>query len=264
MISYWPISAIVLRHVRLWTKDPNILLAFLYWPILDILIWGFLGNWIQKSQGITFQNYTMVALLGVLLWQIVGRGCNALCNTLNEELWSGNVINLFSLPLKMSEWIVAAIVVTAIVITITAVFCVSLTALLYDVSMLQLLKTFLLFAPPLFISCIWLGFTSLSIVTILGKRGVELGYILSWFFMPFCGAYYPIEILPVWGQAISVWLPMSYVFQGMRQQLMHNQDPLPYLFRGYLLSSMYAIFAVVVFVYCFNRSRKNGLVRLMD
>ncbi len=262
MMNFASIWAIVVRHARTWRRDPNFLLGGFYWPVLDILIWGFLGSWIQQTAH--FQNYEIVALLGVLLWQIVGRGCNVMALVLCEELWSNNIVNLFSLPLRTIEWIWGAVLFYGIMISITSIVCMSFVALLYDVSMWYLLSTFLIFAPPLFISGIWLGFTCLQIIVTLGKRGTELGFVIAWFLMPFSGAYYPIEVLPRWGQAVSAWLPMSYVFQGMREYVMHQQNPTSYLLKGYALGIPYAIIAILLFVYCFNRSKERGLARLAD
>ncbi|HVX00784.1 MAG TPA: hypothetical protein VHA52_10175 [Candidatus Babeliaceae bacterium] len=263
MISFAPIWAIVLRHVRMWRRDPNYLLGLFYWPLLDVLIWGWLGAWIARSQT-SLPNYEMVALLGILLWQVVGRGCNIMLLAFNEELWSNNVVNLFSLPLSLVEWIGGMLLFCAIALLIAFVFSIVAINFLYDVSLWQLIKAYLIFMPPLFFSCLWLGFSCLQIVTILGKRGTEIGFVIGWLLMPFCGAYYPVEVLPAWGQALSLWLPMSYVFQGMRGYLMQHQYPTSLLIKGYVLGILYAIIAMVLFVYCFNRSKQKGLARLAD
>lgn len=262
MISSASIWAVVLRHLHVWKRDLNVMLFGFYWPMLDILIWGFLGAWIQATQ--QFHNYEAAALLGVLLWQIVGRGCNIMANAFCEELWSHNVVNLFSLPLRLSEWMLGVVMFYTIMMAMTTTFCMLVISALYNVSMWQLLSTFLIFVPPLFFCGIWLGFTCLQIIVTLGKRGVELGYVVGWFLMPFSGAFYAIDILPLWAQKISTCLPMSYVFQGMRAYLMQQQDPTPYLFKGYLLSILYATSSLILFVYCFNRSKRNGLARLTD
>jgi ABC-2 type transport system permease protein len=263
-ISWSSIWALVLRHARLYRRDANLLLAIFYWPLLDIIIWGFLGSWIAQVQAGQLQNYTTVALLGVLLWQVIGRGCNILCFVFNEELWAQNVVNLFSLPLRLSEWICGAILFSSITMGLTTVIGIATIALLYDVPWWHMLYPFFLFLPPLFLSAIWLGFISLQITITLGKRGTELAYVIIWFLMPFSGAYYPIDILPAWGQKISAVLPMSYVFQAMRGYVMYGQDPVANLRIGYLLSSVYAICALAGFVYCFNRSKRKGLARLVD
>lgn len=263
MISVAIIWAVALRHMRLLLSDLNFMLMGFYWPVLDILIWGYLGSWIQQSNS-DFHNFEAAAILGIILWQVVGRGCNFMVSTFNEELWSNNIVNLFSLPLRISEWMLGAVLFYLIMIFITVAFCLLIIFALYDVSIWYLISTFLIFFPPLFISGIWLGFTCLQIVVTLGKRGVELGYVIIWFFLPFSGAYYPIEVLPNWGQRLSEFLPMSYIFQGMREYVMHQQDPTVNLIKGYAMSIIYATFATVLFVYCFNKSKNYGLARLAD
>jgi ABC-2 type transport system permease protein len=264
MISFTSMWAIVLRHARVWKQDLNVMLAGFYWPLLDILIWGFLGSWIQQSHTAGFHNYEAAALLGILLWQVVGRGCNIMANAFSEELWSNNVVNLFSLPLRTVEWIGGTVLFYVIMMCITVLFCMFVIPILYDVSLWYVLSTFLIFSPPLFFSGVWIGFTCLQIIVTLGKRGVELGNVVGWFLLPFSGAYYPVEVLPSWGQKISAYLPMSYVFQGMRGYVMQQQDPTSYLIKGYALSILYAACAVTLFVYCFNHSKQKGLARLAD
>jgi len=83
-------------------------------------------------------------------------------------------------------------------------------------------------------------------------------------FLPFSGAYYPIEILPRWGQKLSAFLPMSYVSQGMREYVMNQKNSTSYLLKGYALSILYALCALILFVYCFNRNKVKELARLAD
>lgn len=198
------------------------------------------------------------------MWQIIGRGCNIIAISLCEELWSRNLVNLFSLPLKTFEWIVGIILFNAIMMFILFLFCTGIIYFFYDVSVWYIVSTFFMFMLPLFFSNIGIGFTCLQIIITLGRRGAEFGFITGWVFMPFSGAFYPTEVLPAWAQMLSKFLPMSYVFQGMRKYLMYQQDPTPYLIKGYALSILYAICSLILFVYYFNRSRQRGLVRLSD
>ncbi len=181
-----------------------------------------------------------------------------------EELWSHNIVNLFSLPLRISEWMIGVVLFYAIMTCITSLFCMTIMFMLYNLPIGYFLSTYLTFLPPLFLSGIWIGFVCLQIIVTLGKRATELANVVGWFLLPFSGAYYPIEVLPYWGQVISKYFPMSYVFQGMRGYLMYQQDPTIYLVKGYVLSVAYMICAVMLFVYCFNYSKQKGLARLAD
>lgn len=264
MITFAPIWAIVLRHIHVWKRDLNLMLATFYWPLLDILIWGFLGSWIAQMQTSQLYNYETAALLGVLLWQVVGRGCNIMITTLTEEVYNNNVVNLFSMPLQITQWMCGITIFYGMMMCASIIFCMSVMFMLYDLSIPYTIGTYLIFVPPLFISCLWMSFTCLSVIVTMGKRGVELGLVIGWVLMPFSGAYYPVEVLPAWGQTVSAFLPMSYVFQGMRGYVMHQQNPTSYLIKGYALSIVYAACAILLFVYFFNRSKQKGLARLSD
>jgi ABC-2 type transport system permease protein len=260
--SLWSIT---LRYLRLWYNEPNVLLFNLYWPVLDVLSWGYLGMWIQRSQlGSGFQNYEFVALVSVLLWQFVVRSTTSIIVSFIEELWSSNIINLFSLPLRITEWVGGVILLSAItmMVTITAAF--GMIAVLYDVSLVQLLAQVVIFSVPLFLTGVWLGFTALQVIVILGKRAQEIGWIIGWCFMPFSGAFYPTDVLPQWAQTVSNCIPMSYIFKGMRAYVMHHDDPMPYLAKGYALAILYSTTAVLLFIYCFKKSKQKGLARLVD
>ncbi len=264
MISATSVWAVVLRHARMWKRDPNYILGGFYWPFLDILIWGFLGAWIQRSQIAQFSNYEVVALLSILLWQVIGRGCNIMSISLCEELWSRNLVNLFSLPLRISEWMLGVILFNALMMVLLFLFCTGIIYFFYNVPLGYIFSTFFLFAPPLFFSSIGIGFACLSIIVSLGRRGAEFGFIFGWLFMPFSGAFYPIEVLPAWAQTFTKFMPMSYVFQGMRNYLMHHQDPTSSLIKGYLLSLIFALCSLLLFAHCFNKSKGKGLARLSD
>jgi ABC-2 type transport system permease protein len=264
MIHFNSIIAIVLRYFYVWKSDYNTMLAGLYWPLLDILIWGFLGSWIQQSNMGEFNNYQFVALLGILLWQVIGRGSNIMIGAFNEELWSNNIVNLFSLPLKITEYIIGIIFFYILMISFTTFFCILFIPILYNIALLHILSSFLIFAIPFLICGAWLGFMSLSVVVTLGKRGTELAYIISWFFLPFSGAYYPVSVLPIWAQKFSSYLPMSYLFQGVREHFLYQKDPVLNIIKGSCIGIIYLMIAIVLFIYCFNRSKKNGLSRLTE
>lgn len=264
MISWSPIWAVTLRHLRLYRRDPNLPFMVLYWPLLDILTWGFLGAWVQQSGITEFHNYELVALLGVLLWQVAGRGATPIAFTMCEEIWQNNVINIFSLPLRMIEWILGTICYFTFMVAAVGLASILCIYAFYELPLSTLLYNYFLFFPPLYFCGIWLGFTCLQIIILTGKRGIELAFVVIWFLLPFSGAYYPMEVLPDWGQRLGALFPMSYVFTGMRNHLMHGHNPGINLLKGYVLSIGYAIGAILLFIYLFNRAKHKGLTRLTD
>jgi len=257
------IKAILLRYFYVWRSDYNTMLCSLYWPLLDILLWGFLGSWIQSSNS-NFANYQFIALLSILLWQVVGRGSNIMINAFNEELWSNNIVNLFSLPLKIIHYIGALIFHYLIMVLFTNIFCISAITLFFNISFLLMLKSFILFFIPFLFCGLALGFLALSIIVLLGKRASEAAYILTWFLLPFSGAYYPIDILPSWGVAFSKYFPMSYLFATVREYFVNNVFLKSQFLYGSIMALFYLVAAIVIFIYCFDQSKKKGLARLTE
>ena len=258
--SVW---AIVLRHTRLWMRDLNLIMVTLYWPFLDVLIWGFLGAWMQKIQT-TGQNFEIVFLLGILLWQVVARTACWVAASFDEEIQAGNLINLFTLPLHISEWIAGIVLFSSMLTLATAIYCIGLMMCFYSISFWQMLSMFIMFAPPLFICGIWLGFLGLQVLVSCGKRGREVIYIFAWAAAPFCSAFYPREVLPHWAQIISYCLPMSYIFEAMRSYLLRGTNPWPAVFLGLIMALIYAGSAIIIFIHLFNKSKQKGLARLSD
>lgn len=263
MFSFSALFAITLRHLRLLWRDTNMALATFYWPLLDVLIWGFLGSYMQNMQ-VGVANYQVIALLGILLWQTTSRGAIVIAMSFVEELWSYNLLNLISLPLSLFEWMGGIVLYNIFTTCLTFTYCTGLIYLLYGLSPLMLLSKFILFAPSLFISGLAIGFLCLAIIAYCGKRAQELCFVFSWFFSPFSTAFYPREVLPLWAQHISDILPMSHVFTGMRVAMIHNGDPTAYLIKGYLMSVAYLLAAILIFICAFNKSKNRGLARLSD
>ena len=262
-MEFQHIWAIALRHIRLWMKDFNLILITLYWPLLDVLIWGFLGSWMQKAQQ-TNADYSAIFLFCILLWQVNSRAAIVTVSSFLEEIWSFNLINMFSMPLRIGEWICGVALFNFLLSIINALYCISLIVLFYKISILLSLKILIIFGPPLFISGIWLGFTSLHVIAYFGKRAQELSWIIAWFFAPLSGAFYPIDVFPSWIQKISYLFPMTYIFEGLRNYLMHGINPTHHVIVAYALAIPYASIAIGIFVLIFNRTKVKGLVRLSD
>lgn len=257
------IWAVTLRHIRLWKREPNLIIFFFYWPLLDILIWGFLGAWIQKMQQ-TSANYEIVFLFCILLWQTTVRSAITLTYGFLEEIWSYNLINLFSLPIRIIEWVSGNILFVLLIALANGFYSMALIKYFYGISIMYLLKIFFIFAPPLILSGLWLGFTILFFVVNFGKRASEMGWVISWFFSPLCGAFYPVSLFPAWIQKISYCIPMTYIFDGLRSYILNNQSPTQSLMTAYLLSITYLIISFFIFLFLFDRTKQKGLARLTD
>lgn len=255
------IWAVVLRYVRVVKTDVGRIAMIFSWPLLDVIIWGFLGKWMQSTQ--TTGGYELLFLMIILLWQLVGRTGSEVGFTLLEDLWSRNILNMFASPLQVREWLMGIVIFVGMIISSIIIYCIMLSWLFFHgVSILKMLKLFVLFGPSLFLSGIWIGLIGLICVILLGKSAGEFTFIAAWGFSPFVGAFYPIDILPSSLHYISYALPMTYVFQSVRNMILHNQFSYHLLGISYLLNILYLSCLLSLFYYGFSRSKEKGLVRL--
>ncbi len=68
-----------------------------------------------------------------------------------------------------------------------------------------------------------LGFVFASLV-IAAKEANAFVFLVRGFVMVFCGITFPITMLPGWMQAISAWLPPTYVIRGIRNAALGGAD----------------------------------------
>ncbi|MCW3693579.1 hypothetical protein UE94_036495, partial [Burkholderia cenocepacia] len=78
------------------------LLEIVYWPAMQMLVWGFLYTYLYDSKSAMAS--TAGLLLGaVLLWDVLFRGQLGFTFTFLEEIWSRNLANLMMSPLQPFE-----------------------------------------------------------------------------------------------------------------------------------------------------------------
>ena len=93
------IAALLLRHSYLMRSSPTRLFDLMYWPLLQMVVWGFItvflarhSSWVIQAGGV---------LIGaVLLWDVLVRGQFGMTLSLLEEMWSRNLANLMMTPLR--------------------------------------------------------------------------------------------------------------------------------------------------------------------
>lgn len=257
------ITAIFLRHLYVLKTDVSRILAIFYWPLLNILTFGYLGMWIgQQQSGIA--NLEWILIFSIVLWELCTKTSVEISTGLLEEIWSYNLVTLFASPMKLYEWLCGILCFAAFIVVLVNVYCITLIKLLYGVPVLLIVKAFFTFGPPLFISGIFLGSIGLSLLAYFGKRIAEMTWIIGWGFSPLSGVFYPVDVLPLWIQKISYCLPMTYVFKALRHFLEHGVVQHQWLIKAYFLAVVYSLVGLLIFFFVFKKSKQQGLTRLYD
>ena len=103
------VVAMVMRHLYMFPRTLERWAESIYWPVLDLVIWGVTMRWVETSRG-DLPHLALAMLTAVVFWQVVWRANYEISVNLLEEIWNQNLVNLFSTPLNVWEWSVSLIV----------------------------------------------------------------------------------------------------------------------------------------------------------
>jgi ABC-2 type transport system permease protein len=259
-MSFGRIWAVFLRYFYFFAKLDHLCDLF-YWPALDIILWGVTSIWIQAHET-EVPSIAIAILTGLVFWQIIWRGNYEITVNMLQEFWSRNLVNLFSTPLKLSEWMIALMFVGSIKICISLAFGAFIVWLLYALNVFSLGWAFLPFCVSLTLSGWFMGFLSAAVMVYYGQRVQMLAWMTAYLFAPFSAVYYPVSALPFWAQKIAYCLPTTYIFEGMRRILYEHTFSLRMLIISFILNIFYLILSLLFFRFMFHKSRDKGLARL--
>ena len=110
------IFALSLRHIYLIKGSFPRILDLIYWPTIQIFLWGFISKFFTLSSSY-YNNTVGVILSAAILYDFLFRSSISYNMMFLEEIWSRNFTNLFIAPIKISE-IIAALTFTAIIRTL--------------------------------------------------------------------------------------------------------------------------------------------------
>src|SRR5438445_9252837 len=107
------IGAMVLRYLYLLRSSWPRVLELIYWPAVQLLVWGFLQLYIVQNAGF-FARAGGVFIGAVMMWDILFRGQLGFSVSFLEEMWSRNLTNLMISPLRPIEFVCALMIMSLI------------------------------------------------------------------------------------------------------------------------------------------------------
>ena len=107
------IYGLFLRHFYLITRSFPRILDLIYWPSIQITLWGFISNFFAAHSSY-YSGAVGVILSCAILYDFLFRTSIGFNMLFLEEIWSRNFTNLFIAPMKISE-IITSLVVTALI-----------------------------------------------------------------------------------------------------------------------------------------------------
>ena len=246
-----------LRHFYLITRSFPRVLDLVYWPTIQITLWGFISNFFA-THTTYYNNAVGVILTCAILYDFLFRTSIGFNMLFLEEIWSRNFTNLFIAPMKIGE-ILTSLVATALIRALIGLRpAVLLTSPLFGISILDL-GIFLFF---LFLSLYLFGITLGILVSAgllrYGPSFENIAWSTMFLLAPFGCIYYPIEILPELFQKIAYLLPLVYIFEEARNILINETVDIQNIYNAFIWNGVYFVLSIVLFYYSFNVAKKKG------
>jgi ABC-2 type transport system permease protein len=254
--------AMVLRYWYLIRSSWPRLAELVYWPLVQMLMWGFL----QKHLAETSNFYAKAAGLmigAVLLWDILVRGQLGFSVPFLEEMWSRNLANLLMSPLRPNEFIASLMIVSLIRLGIAIVPVLLLAYLFFGFNVLTLGFAFFAFFANLIVTSWALGLVGTGVVLRYGLGAESFIWLVVFVLLPVACVYYPVTTLPLWLQPIALLLPPTHVFEGLRALLLEHSFRGDFMLKALALNAVYLGAGFAFFHLLLKGSRENGgLMRL--
>ena len=256
-MSYNRILGLFLRHFYLIKSSFPRILDLIYWPTIQIILWGFISKFFTIYSDY-YNNTVGVILSCAILYDFLFRSSISFNMLFLEEIWSRNFTNLFIAPLRISE-IIVSLVLTALLRTLIGLVpAILITSPLFGISILDLGAPLFLLFFSLYAFGITLGlFVSAGLLR-YGPAFENIAWSSLFLLAPLGCIYYPIEILPEFFQTVAKFLPLVYIFEEARSILVNNVVDYSNIKSAIYLNIFYLCLGISLFYYSFSKARDKG------
>jgi len=245
----------MLRYTYLHRRSIPRVMEIFFWPLMNLLVWGFVTLYMRS---VAVPGAVLFLLGGVIFWDILYRSQQAISLTITEELWVRNIINLFVAPIRPGEIVAAACIVGVFKAVITTVFLTILAFALYDFNMAAMGLALVPFFLNLLVFGWAVGMITMAVIFRFGRASEALIWGVPFLIQPLSAVFYPLDVLPVWLQPVSLILPSTYVFEGMRAALDRGVADTRLLAAAASLNVLWLAGAAFFFALMLKKVRERG------
>ena len=251
------VAAMVLRYWYLLRSSWARLIELVYWPAVQMLMWGFLQLYIDQNA--SFFARAGGAFIGaVLLWDILFRGQLGFSISFLEEMWARNLGNLMMSPLRSAEFVAALMIMSIVRLAIGMVPVSFLAMAFFGFNIYGFGWALAAFFALLMMTSWSVGIFVSGLVLRNGLGAETFAWSIMFLLLPLTCVYYPVSVLPNWLQTVAWLLPPTYVFEGMRALLLDQTFRADLMLQALALNAVYFTAGAVAFVALLDSARRQG------
>lgn len=261
-MNFRVIYALVLRYLFLYGRTPMRLIELVFWPVVDLMVWGYLTMFLQENTEKDFASFLIFLVGGMILWDVLFRAQQGVAISFLEDVWTRNLLNVFVSPVRTHEYVAATFVIGFLRIMVTMVVLCTLAALNYRFNIFQLEWSLIPFFLNLLVFGWSLGMISTALILRWGQAVESLAWAVPFFIQPLVAVFYPVAKLPGWLQSVALCFPATHVFEGMREVLNPQIGFLSWERVGWacLSNVIFMAIAATIFAKMLQSTRRRGLL----
>lgn len=251
------VAGLILRQTFLYRRSMPRILEMVFWPVMDLLVWGFVTVYLhQINPGVPG---TVTFLLGAMIfWDIIYRSGQGVTMSFLEDVWTRNLLNVFVAPVRIAEFLAASFLVGMCKITVIVALLAVLAAVFYDFHILQMGFNLIPFFANLLLMGWAMGMVTTGLILRYGQAVEALAWAIPFLIQPLSAVFYPVSVLPPVLQAVARAIPSTYVFEGMRTILTGGPLPVNDLILALALNGVWLAGAALFFRLMFASARQHG------
>ncbi|MBI3325228.1 MAG: ABC transporter permease [Nitrospinae bacterium] len=254
------VSVLVLRYAFIYRRSTVRLLEIFFWPGMGLLVWGYVTTFLQRAGQGELPRFITFLIGAMILWDILFRAQQGVALSFLEDVWSRNLLNVFCAPVQLREYILATFLFGLLRVGVALAFLVFLAWALYHFNLFNLGFSLMPFLASLLMFGLALGMTTIAIIMRYGQGAEPFAWAVPFLIQPLAAVFYPVSVLPKGLQGISLAIPCTHVFEGMREVIRSGTIPWDHLGWAIGLNFIYLGLAMWLLARMFNLARDRGLL----
>jgi ABC-2 type transport system permease protein len=254
-MSWQRIKALLLASYYYRLHSYEAIADIFWWSFIAIVVFGFTSLYLAGGSG---TQKATILLSGMILWDVIRLGQESISLSVLREVWSRNLSNIFTTPLSTAEFLTSQIIASLIQGLIVFFFTSTIAYVFYGFSIF-VLSWQLIFIVLNLLAFSWAAaFFVLGLIFRYGTRIQVFAWTSIFIVQPFCGAFYPLEILPHWMQVVGRMFPITYAFEAARISLETGVFHWNLIITATLMNGIYMTASILFFNFMFRKSKENG------
>jgi ABC-2 type transport system permease protein len=255
-MSFKRVKAILLEEFFITRSSMEVIVDLFFLSTMSVVVFGFFSLFLSSRVEGPAAHYL---LLGMLLWEVVRVTQYSISLGAMWEVWSRNLTNFFVTPLRLHEYLFAAVISGALKSALILSVVSLISFALFDFSITEMgVANLALAFVNLSVFAIAIGLMILGIIFRYGTRIQALAWGIIFLFQPLTAVYFPVDTLPDALVAIAHAFPPTYVFEMARDNLSDQTVQWDMVLVPFALNLVYLAVALAFFNYMYVGSRRSG------